>query len=231
MKICVIGNSHVGCLKLGWDLVRAEFPGVALTFFAARGRMMRGLEVDDGKLVARNAELKSHMAFTSGGVHEILPQDYDGFVMYGLALSLPRLQSGVSMALRRAAAADFLRNTLMFNSFAKLRSVTDKMIWVGPAPMETAHGDRYDHPMLGYPSLIADLQSILDDPMATVLGQPQDTVLPTLTTLPQFGGGALRLPTPKVVAANVAVAPDDTKHMNAEFGALWLRANLPRVAG
>ena len=228
MKICVIGNSHVASLKLGWDRVAAEFPGVELSFFAARGRRMSGLVAKNGKLVAGTESLAAAMAFVSGGVREVQAREYDAFILYGL-LILPRLALGSSRALRRAATVDYLQSSVMHGVFAKMRSVTDKMVWIGPCPLAASYAERSDYPMLDYPNVIADLASMFDDPMTSILGQPLDTVLPSLTTDARFSEGALRLPDPEASGNKREHPEGETKHMNAEFGALWLQANLPRV--
>src|SRR5690348_13119251 len=43
LKICVVGDSHVACLKKAWDEISAGHKGVAFTFFAARGNKLGGL--------------------------------------------------------------------------------------------------------------------------------------------------------------------------------------------
>ena len=229
MKICVIGNSHVASLKLGWDRVAAEFPGVELCFFAAKGHMMSGLEVEGGKLVSGNNKLGTLLARFSDGVSEIRPQDFDAFVLYGLALYLPRLEVGSSKELRRAAAKDYLSNSVVLNLLMKLRSITDKMIWIGPCPMEATCEDISERPLMDYSALASDMSEYLGDARTAILGQPLNTVTPELTTPFGFCNAAIHLQVSSQGSEVVELRKGETKHMNAEFGALWLQANLPRV--
>ena len=189
---------------------------------------MSGLVAKNGKLVAGTESLAAAMAFVSGGVREVQARDYDAFILYGM-LILPRLALCSSKALRRAAAVDYLQSSVMQGVFTKMRSVTEKMVWIGPCPMASSYADRSDYPMLDYPNVIADLASMFDDPRTSILGQPLDTVLPSLTTDARFSEGTLRLPAPRTRVNTLEHPAGETKHMNAEFGALWLQSNLPQV--
>ena len=229
MKICVIGNSHVASLKLGWEEVSSDFPQAEIVFFAARGGQMSRLRVKGGSLIAGNGRLAAQLAVTSGGISEIRPQAYDAFVICGLGFYLPRLEAGVSRALRQAAALDFFLNSVLHGVFTKLRSLTEKKIWVGPAPLEAEYSDGAGHPMMDYAALADDMAAILSDPVSGILGQPATTVQADLTTGIHYSDGSLRLPVRRTDAKYAAHPPGESKHMNVRFGALWLRANLPIV--
>jgi hypothetical protein len=45
-RILVIGNSHVGALKQGWELCADDFPGARVDFFALAGRNFTELQLD-----------------------------------------------------------------------------------------------------------------------------------------------------------------------------------------
>ncbi len=229
MKICVIANSHAASLKFGWDRIGAEFPGVELAFFAARGRGLSKLIVKDGTLVAQDKALNAQLIFSSGGMADIVPHDHDAFVIYGLGLVLPRLQRGVSRALRRAAAVDCLQTSLAFTLLTRLRSITEKAIWLCPEPLWSSYPGSNDDPMLDYATLIGDLHAGLDDPAARVLGQPLDSVSAALSTDTRFQDGSLRLPTVGTQALSDGHRAGEVKHMNPDFGAFWLTENLPRI--
>lgn len=42
-NILVIGDSHCGAIKRGWDRIADAYPGIAMTFFASRGKSLSSL--------------------------------------------------------------------------------------------------------------------------------------------------------------------------------------------
>jgi hypothetical protein len=85
-RICVLGNSHVASLKLGWDSLKTQYPNVDITFFANRQRRMEALQVEKGKLVPDNEALKTAIAYTSNGLTSIDSRKFDLYLLYGLDL-------------------------------------------------------------------------------------------------------------------------------------------------
>ncbi|MEM1298881.1 MAG: hypothetical protein AAGH68_06325 [Pseudomonadota bacterium] len=83
-RICVIGNSHLGAAKHGWESIRAQNPGQQLTFFGAPWDMLSDLALEDGDLVALTEKLQHKLRRASGGLDRICTGDYDRFILYGL---------------------------------------------------------------------------------------------------------------------------------------------------
>jgi hypothetical protein len=235
LKVCIIGSSHTASLKLGWELVKNEFPEVELVFFASLGGTMRSLRAIDGKLVSVDPRVANRMSFTSGGHKSIDPRDYDVFVIYGLKLFVPRLERGIS----RAVMKEVIRNTtvqgLTEKTAGKLRQVTDKTIWIGACPMETTMEAVQDSGEFhAYQTLIDEIATALAVPSDRMLGQPQETRCPDLRTAHVFGNYAQRRKLEEQSEADDGVESaknlaGELKHMNSEFGACWLRANLPII--
>jgi hypothetical protein len=48
-RIIIIGNSHVGALKLGWDLCAGDYPGTEVTFFAVPGSNFAEMRLGPGR--------------------------------------------------------------------------------------------------------------------------------------------------------------------------------------
>ncbi|MCB6176731.1 hypothetical protein LHP98_01135 [Rhodobacter sp. Har01] len=95
MRLCVIGNSHLAALKLGWDaLSRAGDPAwakVTPVFFGAPRDGMRQVRLDDGCIVPARKDIGEQFALMSGGQTRIRLGDYDGFVLVGLNVSIKRI--------------------------------------------------------------------------------------------------------------------------------------------
>ena len=229
MRICVIGNSHTASLKLGWAAVHAEYPDVVLTVFASLGHTMQNLVADNGRLVAKTPKLAKRMAETSGTDGIIRIQDFDAFVLYGLPLNLPRFELGMSRAFQRAAMNDVFRTSVLFSVLHAVRSVTDKPVYCSPSPLIALGSVEPDVPMLDYLDVVAVLREIVAGSRVDVLGQPLETVRPNLSTAVGHSLKAGDL-ADDVDATHVVLEVEPlTKHMNAEFGVLWLRANLPTI--
>jgi len=67
MKLCIIGNSHLAAIKLGWDQVGAEFPWLQPQFFGARADALLDLHAEGGRLVPATPDLAAKIAYVSGG--------------------------------------------------------------------------------------------------------------------------------------------------------------------
>ena len=83
--------------------------------------------------------------------------------------------------------------------------------------------------MLDYLDVVAVLREIVAGSRVDVLGQPLETVRPNLSTAV---GHSLKVGdlADDVDATHVVLEVEPlTKHMNAEFGVLWLRTNLPTI--
>ena len=90
-RICVLGNSHLGALKLGWDLIEGSYPGTELTFFGAPRSMMQDLVLEGTRLVPRTDKLTAKIRRSSGGLEAVEIEDYDAFILYGLQFGPRRL--------------------------------------------------------------------------------------------------------------------------------------------
>lgn len=230
MRVCAIGTSHLAALKSGWDMVAPEFPGVEMTFFGSPGASLRHLKMRGARLVPSDAELEHNLAWTSGGKTEIVVPDYDVLLLYGLNLGLPRLHCGFSTAVALATAADLGQKGLCQMTAAKLRKITRRAIWIAPSPLETAPGDQHEaRDFHGYDRHLAAMAAGFPVEGTRFLPQPPETIGPDLRAPARFGVGSLRLLPMEGDERQRPHPEDDTKHMNGDYGALWLRLNLPAM--
>src|SRR6185436_10196296 len=82
MRLCILGDSHVGAWKLAWDEISSTIDGVSINFFAGPGGLLKSLEAVGGKLVATRPKLEKYFV-TTGGTASIDPDDYDAFGILG----------------------------------------------------------------------------------------------------------------------------------------------------
>lgn len=95
LRLCVIGNSHIAALKLGWDRLMAEAaPGWAAvepTFFGAPSDGMRHVALQGTALVPTRQKISSHFRALSGGYDRIELTRFDAFLLVGLNVSSKRI--------------------------------------------------------------------------------------------------------------------------------------------
>lgn len=227
MRVCIIGNSHVGALKRAWDsFVSEERDVVNITFFAVGSDGMKGVDVKGNCLVAGNDKLKSAFVFTSGGKAEIDPTEYDVFLLYGMFAkaffkddSKHYSKSAIDCALK-----DLVKDQLSFNVLIKLRSITNKKIYIGHNPFKAASESSKNVVHEGYLSGLAELnQRVYKDYNSEILPQPLSTIVNRKFTNIIFSRNSKKLAT-GTSADNELHPEQDNFHMNDEFGKLWLSA-------
>ncbi len=227
MRICIVSNSHLASLKLGWDAIRTRFPEIEIVFFGSPAGSIHRTRLINGKLASETPEVRQSFMLTSGGSAEIDPQDFDTFLFYGLSLLVPRLEFGISKAVRQLVARSIASASMALKMAKDVRSVSEKPIWLGHVPLpslplKTAES----RVMTAYEASVATLDAVINLPQTMLLRQPPETLNDELTTLTQYSIGAVKLLS-MYEAGGHKLFRHDTKHMNGDFGAMWLEMNLP----
>lgn len=227
MNICVIGNSHTGALKNAWDKIQADHPGEKITFFAQRGGGISDLVVQEGKLIPNNESLEKALEFTSEGKKEIDPNEYNVFLIYGAGLAyFPNKQQFYSTAVIKTAVIDHLTEvkfSISLTLLKKLRSITDKPIFIGHCPLGAAKEIFSDFAPNDYLAGIKLVNEIIYNPLdAELVKQPVSTIINERYTHPDFAKGSKRLSTGDTLDDELH-SENDMGHMNEKFGEIWLR--------
>lgn len=152
MRIALLGNSHLYAWKRAWNLIGRAYPEVDLVFFAAAGRQLECCEPEGDRLVFKREDVARWIELTSGGRRELVPADYDVLCVAGLKFGMNPvtvLHSGwradshkakegsfqlVSDACFQDAVDDLLSGSLAMTLVGRIRRITDKAIWLVPAP-------------------------------------------------------------------------------------------------
>lgn len=192
---------------------------------------MAGLVVKEGALVADNDTLRGHMAFTSGGLEQIVPENYDLVVIYGLRFLLDfSVGAGTfSCAVTTASHRDFVSKSLSVDTLRKLRGISDVPCIVGATPPSISTDP--SAPPLDAETLATvekALQTPILDPLnAVLLGPPLKALVWPMNSDPRFSQEAIRLAVgDKHDLAQIAER--NNRHMNADYGRLWLEALFDR---
>lgn len=210
MEICVIGDSHAAALKSGWEQIRGQTDGHALTFFAAPGDQIGELAVRNDRLVPSSEKLREALIKTSGGRHRIVTARYDVFFLCGLKLTINLLRPGETDASMFAK----VDGSPLASALRKLRQCTTRPVVVVPQPFSVRPGGSYS---ASRRALVFDnaCHRLASENASTFLPQPEETRDATgIGTLAKFARSAARL----------GGGTDDGAHMNADYGAIVLRA-------
>ena len=219
LRLCIIGNSHVACLKLAWDQAGGD-ETIQPTFFGARGNLMGGIESAGRALVAPAQRLKVALLATGGADHIDLDA-YDVFCAYGMRLKIPEFAAGYSSAVRRAAvqqAFEQSTNAVVTRLLATM-TTTPILIVADPLLSSGLRRSQFDDALCAYDDMIPMLEQVCDSVGARFVPQAPATLDGPIRTAQTFAQGSTRLD----IGAGIEIHDgDEPAHMNAAYGKLML---------
>jgi len=135
-KICIIGNSHIGCIKKGIDFHKDIHPSdLTIDMFGSRGDTLKCLQFSEGKLFPDIKEVRDMMSITSGGKKEIDLAIYNAFVLIGLRFHIPRIDNRLSEKVHKSCLIDLFNNSLAKEVCDLIRLGSSSPIWILPSPL------------------------------------------------------------------------------------------------
>jgi len=152
MRLCMIGNSHLAALKMGWELEPSRQDVVA-TWFGSPRNSLADLSLHNGILRPSRAKVASYLEMTSGQSNGIVLSDYDAFVIVGCGLTFtayasvygkhrtldqdrkPRPRHLISKHALHDFLRDLIERSLAVNLALKIRESTDTPIILIPSPL------------------------------------------------------------------------------------------------
>lgn len=225
MKICMIGNSHCAALNDAWKTMAADHPEIELTIFAAPRGISREVEVSGNSLVPRNDKVRGYFRISSGGAEEIDLKGFDRVLVYGLFRQPPVDQddSVFSKAALAASRRARVQRSHAQELVSRIRGIAALPIDVAPNPFrlpaEGAVPATSDELIAAEHRTFAKIWQKMHD--ARYIPQPEETVLSGRATKPEFGKGALRLSTDPGTAS-FHDDDDNDRHVNADYGRIWM---------
>lgn len=231
MRICVIGNSHAGAIKEGWDRIAASFPAISMEFFAAAGKGMDDLQLSEGRLIAGTKKQAESMRLSSGGSAEIWPEHYDRFLIVGMGLRPPQLDRRLSEQVIDATLTA-MTQIAPFRVARMIRSLSLAPILVLPVPLYALppRPEEMQDRFIGCDDCLNRVDALARIEGLRVVPQPEDTRSSEWTTAEKWSVGS------RPLGATVGVKPEalhpdgEFNHMNAAFGEVWLGSILAEFA-
>jgi hypothetical protein len=246
ITICLIGDSNLAALKLGWDAVGQEYGDVAATFFGARIARMQ-LRVCNESLVAETDWLRNRFQITSGGKSEIA-NNYDCYLVCGLGFGARRVagvyrdyraesqsrdneRQPISDECFRMAFCGRLRESQAITIIGYLRDITNAPIALVPMPMRSPlHPDEsvkiieQNGDDATVSDMFASAATLLSrDLKFSLLRQPESTFFGPLRTKPVYARASVNSTGDSPMVERDATDPMDHAHMNAAYGELVIR--------
>lgn len=241
MKVLVVGNSHAGSLKRGWDnIFSSSTSKVEIVFAASRGQGMEELLINDGIMSGNTERLRNDLFFTAGANIIYLDQ-FDFILVYGL-----RLRSGIfyrwlspsskfvySKQCLIQSFKDYHKEILGFKIACQIRSQTDVPVFLGAPLISKFEKPKIRKNMTFSPDLYIEVIDRANMLFWDALGlryfpQPQDTIESTrLRTKEIFSKDSRQLAIGDDFD-NKLHTNSDTGHMNEYFGAKYLESFIDK---
>jgi hypothetical protein len=233
IRICVIGDSQAGAIKVGWDRVRPEFQTLELTFFAHPGRFMSEWDIDRDSIVLRPAARAMLKNEPSAGC--TIGSGFDYYLLCGLdfgaspclqlfrSFRLPPMGKDarvpISLECAQLAIRSALLESLAAQWAAKLDCITEAPKGLIPVPMTGESRRRRRLMVVEEGDAEKRVRGIYDRAAADVAGQlsielfaqPVETLASPLRTRSRYE------------------RDDDNSHMNWDFGELVVRRVLSSI--
>jgi hypothetical protein len=240
MRVCLVGNSHLAAIKLGWDAVKLDYRDIACNFFGAPRNALRGLALDGDVLIPTNEALARKLKIVSGGPTTLRPSDYDVICCIGLrfsfyhwlrslpavhSLSIGALCEGsalVSDSFLRHVARYWLEHSTAVLLMRMMRSVCTVPLFLLSTPLadEALLDDLGARPMAKeqmyaplaglYAVFQAEAQRCAIAEGFHLIPQPSTTIAPPCFSLPEFRR--------KFVPSKDEFQDDKSLHMNQAYG-------------
>lgn len=227
MKICVIGNSHVACLKQAYDEGGYDFE---IDFFASAANTCEHVKNVEGNLAASSEFTKKSFALSSGGLDSIRLEAYDAIVVHGLfpyEMNLNNKYAAERSPTFYSKAVidelDLARKSVAMKIASEIRKTSKRLVVCSARPYLARQADskpgNYERRallrdyMLTHPCIGLSSQKNI-----AVFFQPEETVVDATYTDPKYNQGAKRGDDRYPEFKN-----GDLVHMNSDYGHAYLR--------
>ncbi len=225
LKICLIGNSHSGSFKSGWEAISAYYPKVGITFFPHTSHYYHKFGVDTASklLTMDDPVIRERFYISSGGMSDIDFGVFDmcmivGGMFHWRLHNRPRFSARVAAATARDSFIGQHTSILV----EKIRMISDVPIIIVPNP----YGARNGVAAASKIESIAFENELINRFLSTehnarIVPQPEETMLTEYVSRLEYAvGERKREATPG--ADGQPEVLNDLAHMNAAYGALFL---------
>jgi hypothetical protein len=249
--VCLIGSSHTSALFHAWKnrpfSVQRDF---SLTFFAAAGKRLGSLRLDDGVLLPEEERVREMFVRTSGGKDRIVPADYDAIVIYAFGLRFADdvlefcrnygtaehekhgpVETLLSADCFASAIATLLSERGAVKYLADIRAIYDRPLLICPTPLPPRDvlRENFSEPRFSEPLYLSSVLSVFTSAAESlcakhggeIVWQDERTIDRPCFTKETFSLGSTGFSGRQREGYN--------KHLNENYGALELARLLERL--
>ncbi|MCL5255764.1 MAG: hypothetical protein M1363_06525 [Gammaproteobacteria bacterium] len=229
MKLCVIGNSHAGCVRKAIETYAPQLD-FSPTFFASSGSTVVDSRMKDQTLQPQTELLRASWEVTSGGLEEIHFPDYDAIWLLGFPAAFHELAS-----IARQLVAPFsvqFRQTAVVKSRPAMQHLVPMLQGLSCPIFVTSRPNRAVVPKRSsndcgeaeYDASRAVVANLFADFGMTYVPQPLETLSSMGTTKLNYSKAGLGLgKSIKEGKLESQKGEDDVTHMNVEYGLAILK--------
>ncbi|RUR02877.1 hypothetical protein [Legionella septentrionalis] len=228
MKICLIGNSHIACIKKAWDSLASQYP-FTITFFGSHADTLLNTQAQDKKFTPTNAQVKRSFSITSGGQEEVDFTQFDICIVHGILTPLRNwfplwrdLRKNIfySRAFIDACIETF--NPIVQHLIKEITACTKLPLIFTPKPNPAI----LERKQLISPAEYSELCSFMSIRFNALglhyIPQPDETLADFFYTKAEFNKNGLGLGSVPKKEESFAPA-DNVRHMNAAYGEIYLK--------
>ena len=247
---CVIGNSHIGAIKSGWEQLGDEARPFELEFFGSKSQSLSRTFVEDGVLKTDDQQVQRSLKRT-GGSAEIDLARYDLFVIVGAGVHFkqlgrmmreatihPHAEPGRRLVSRPAAAEAFrqrLQQLAAWDLASAISDARDAPVYLIPEPFFARDvieaGDKPFITELYEAGLGQAFSEIFDTacerafaPFGGFVAQPDETRREHMFTTERYSLEPVSLQ--RMMDMDLEARDDDYVHKNADYGEVMMRSLL-----
>lgn len=242
MKICLIGNSHIACIKKAWESVHTKYNSHSITFFGSTADTLLNTRAHQYKLIPTTQQVQNSFHITSNGQEEIDFSLFDLCIVHGV---LPILNDWHDLwaDLRNIFySKEFINiciNNLIptaptpFKPTAKhlIKEITactaiPLIFSITPNPIQRKKKNPTTN--FNFNELLNFMTSVFNVLGVDYILQPEETMNNYFYTKPEFNKNAIGLGgTPTKETKFVGIR--DYIHLNASYGEIYLKHIFQRI--
>lgn len=229
MKICLIGNSHIACVKKAWDSLSSNYHSDSITFFGSHADTLLNTKGKNNKLIPTNEQVQNSFKITSNGHTEIDFTLFDICLIHGI---LPPLRGWYNLSedfkKNITYSQDFINlciknyNPIIKHLINEITSCTTIPTLFTPKPNPAIPKSTKLISNEDFMYTCQFMTSGFNNLGLHYLPQPEETLLNFSSTKNEYnknGLGLGRVPTKEAKLA----PPENNRHMNQLYGEVYLK--------
>lgn len=228
MNILIIGNSHVGALKLAWNDIKSDYQETEIVFCAAPGNYLGDILINDGYISAPIEKKIGQMIKHISGSNNIEILTFDVFIFYGLGYTFkPTEEYFLSASFLKDVIFNRFQKSLNYNLLTKIRKyakLNSDFICLHTPLISNEIFKPEMSIASSYEKIINSIHSFFPSEKISFFIQPESTRINDWFTKTEFTKNSLGLAinTPDHLAK--PHSDDDVIHMNKKFGDIYIRS-------